>query len=210
MNAQYGSVYASGIFKTAPSTLELAVTCFDHSEAPTDVWASFDDVQLSVYNPSAGTNPIRPVAAEGLVNNNFDSGSFSPWTTDGGTGRMDFAIVAGRPVITYSRIDIRYTSPSWIMQTLGKPVEEGQNVRIRANVWINIPNGGTRCTAQVWAGQPVAWSAQDVTSSGFYPVDVLQTVTQESRWFYLYGSCTGTDKTASISFDDVYFTLNAF
>ena len=210
MSAQYRSVNTSGIFNAAPSNLELTVSCSDYSGSPTDIWASFDDVQLSVYGPLAGTSPIRPVSAEGIINNNFDSGTLSPWTTSSTTGRMDFNVVSGRAVITYSRIDVRYTSPSWIMQTLNKPSEDGQNVRIQADVWINIPNSGTTCVAQINGGSPVAWTSPTVGTSQFYHVDVSQTLTQGSTYFYLYGSCTGTGSTTSISFDNVFFTLNAF
>jgi hypothetical protein len=165
--------------------------------------------QVSVYDPSIETNPIRPVAAEGLVNNNFETGTLSPWTTSSTTGRMDFTVTSGRATITYSRIDVKYTSPSWIMQTLNKAAEEGQNIRIQADVWINIPNAGTKCIAQIFAGSPTAWTSPEVGTSQFYHVDVSQTLTSGSTWFYLYGSCTGTGARTSISFDNVYFTMNA-
>ena len=81
MSAQQGSVNASGILGGNPSHLDLKVNCDDYSGNEVYTHASFANVQLSVYNPSAGTNPIRPVATEGLTNNNFDSGILSPWTT---------------------------------------------------------------------------------------------------------------------------------
>jgi hypothetical protein len=210
MSAQYGSVNASGILKSTSYSLDLSITCSDYSGNPTDTSIAYDNVQLSVYDPSVGTNPILPVRAEGVVNNNFESGSLSPWITSSTIGRMDFAVVNGRATITYSRIHATFTSPSWIYQTLAKPAEEGQNVRIQADVFMNIPNAGTKCIAQIYAGSPVAWSVSDVASSQSWHVDVSLTLSQGSAWFYMFGSCTGTGASTSISFDNVYFTMNAF
>jgi hypothetical protein len=68
MSAQSGTVYASGILSDVPSSLALGVSCSDYSGSPTDISISYDDVQLSVYDSSVGTNPIQSVASEGLKN----------------------------------------------------------------------------------------------------------------------------------------------
>jgi hypothetical protein len=68
MSAQSGTVYASGILSIVPSSLALGVSCSDYNPSPTDISISYDDVQLSVYDSSVGTNPIQPVASEGLKN----------------------------------------------------------------------------------------------------------------------------------------------
>ena len=62
MSAQNGAVNASGIFKTAPTSLTLSVYCSDYSGGSSTIntWAAFDNIQLSVYNPSASTNPSAP------------------------------------------------------------------------------------------------------------------------------------------------------
>ena len=146
-NAQDGLVRASGIFNTEPSRLDLSVVCSDFTGSPNDLWASFDKVQLSVYDPSIGTNPIQPVASEGVVNNNFYSGQMTPWvhyTTK--PGHMDFSVIDGRAVITYGGIVAGFASPAWISQVLDKPAEAGQRVRVRADVHINIPTAGTGTT----------------------------------------------------------------
>jgi hypothetical protein len=210
ISAQHGSVNASGILKSTPSSLDLSVSCSDYSGSPTDLIISFGNAQLSVYDPSIGSNPIRPVAGEALVNNAFESGTLFPWTTYSTTGRMDFSAVNGRAVITYSRIRASFTSPAWISQTLDKPAEEGQNVRIRADVYMKIPNAGTRCLAQVFFGGPAAWSINNVAATQSFHIDVSQTLTSGSQLFYLFGSCTGTGATTSISFDNVYYTVNVF
>ena len=210
--AQNGAVNASGIFRSVPSSLALSVNCNDWSGSAGTIntWIAFDNVQLSVYNPSAGTNPIRPVRAEGVVNNDFSSGSISPWVSDSTTGRMDFNVVDGAARMTFSRIVPQYNSPAWIYQLLNKPSEETQNVRITADVYIYVSNGATKCTAQIRGGQPVAWTVSDIATSQGYRVDVSQTLTQGSNWFYLYGNCQGTGSASYVAFDNVHFSMNDF
>jgi len=211
-SAQNGAVNASGIFKAAPSSLVLSVNCndYDGGSGTISTSAAFDNVQLSVYNPSIGTNPIRPMRTEGLVNNDFSTGSLSPWTTDSTSGRMDFTVTNGAARMTFARLMSQYNSPAWIMQLLAKPAEETQNVRITADVYIYVSDGATKCTAQIFAGQPVAWTATDIANSQGFRVDVSQTLTQGSQWFYLYGNCQGTGTASYVSFDNVYFSMNDF
>jgi hypothetical protein len=207
MSAQQGSVNASGILGGNPSHLDLKVNCDDYSGNEVYTHASFANVQLSVYNPSAGTNPIRPVAANELVNGDFEGGTMEPWETSP-QDRVDIAVTGGMLVITYSRIDASLASGTYFGQILAQPSQVGQKIRIQADVHINIPDDGTKCTAQIWGGYPLAWSVVDVTISKNYPVDVLQTLEGGSSTFYLYGDCTGTGATTSIPFDNIRFTTN--
>ena len=211
-SAQYGSVNTSGILADAPSYLNLRVSCYDFSGNPADTSISFDDVRLSVYDQSIGTNPIQPVASEGVVNNNFDSGQMTPWVPYTTTpGHMDFSVIDSRAVITYGGIVAGSPSPAWISQVLDKPAEAGQRVRVRADVHINIPTAGTgtTCTAEVFSGEPKAWFVVNIDSSQTYQIDVTQTLEKRSDQFYLFSSCTGTLKTTTISFDNIYYTVNA-
>jgi hypothetical protein len=150
------------------------------------------------------------VRAEGVVNNDFSSGSLSPWVTDSTSGRMDFAIVDGAARMTFSRLLSQYNSPAWIYQALNKASEATQNVRITADVYIYVSDGATTCTAQIWGGQPVAWTVENVPTSQGYDVDVSQTLTDGSTWFYLYGNCQGTGSASYVSFDNVHFSMNDF
>jgi hypothetical protein len=212
MSAQYGAVNASGILDSTPSSLDLTVECTSYVGRPFDIWASFDNVQLFVYDPSAGYIPPSPGPSERLVNNNFDGADFSPWTTSGDMGDEDFAVIEGRATITYSRPDIKFGSQARISQVLQKPFEAGQRVRIQADVYFNNPRAGTTCFAQIKAGDDVAWYTEAVGSSEteqHYPVDELQTLTQGSTALTLVSYCTGTGSTASISFDNVYLTLES-
>jgi hypothetical protein len=210
MNAQHGLIFASGTFASAPSGLDLTVTCSDTSGNPTDLWASLDNVQLSVYDPSVGTDliPQSPGPSDGLENSDFKSGTLSPWAPTQYGQAVYFAVIEGSATMTYSQIDAGF-SQSWFSQTLQKPVEIGQMFRIQADVYFNIPNAGTKCTAQIWTGGPVAWSVQNVARSRSFTVDVSVTLNQESTIFNLFGSCTGTGATTSISFDNVYLTLES-
>lgn len=214
-SAQQGSVNASGILGGNPSYLDLKVNCFDYSGNEVYTHASFANVQLSVYDSSVGTNPIHPVASEGLKNNNFGSGSLLPWwttyTMPETQGRMTFEALDGRAVVTYGGIVANSPTPAWIDQHLDKPAEVGQNIRVRAEVHIDIPTAGTgtTCTVELFSGQPKAWTVVNVDSSKTYHVDVWQTLTAGSVQFSLFSSCKGTLKTTRVSFDNVYYTVNS-
>jgi hypothetical protein len=211
--AQHGPVNASGIFDNTPSNLDLSMSCADGTGSPIDTWGSFDNVQLSVYDPFTGTNPIQPAAAQVLVNNEFESGKTTPWvpytTPDGGHG-MDFDVISGRAVITYSRISPSLDSPAWISQVLKTPAEVGDRVRFEADVYIEIPTAGATCSVQVFTGAPMAWTVENVVSSQTHHVDVSLTLTAGTDQFYLFSTCKGTDTTTTISFDNIYYTVNAF
>lgn len=207
-SAQNGKVNGSGIFEAPPTDLRMDVNCGDWMDTKVDQKISFDNVQLSVYDPSAGTKPILAVPAEGLVNNDFNSGSLSPWTTDSTTGRMDFAVINGRATVTFTRIVSNFNSPAWIMQRLNRPVERLQKIRIQADVYFNVV-GSTTCWASVWAGSPQAWQSGDIRSSQSIHVDEVVTLTSPDFNFYLYSNCQGSGSSNSVAFDNVYLTLNA-
>jgi hypothetical protein len=208
-SAQNGAVNASGIFKTAPTTLTLSVYCSDYSggSATINTWAAFDNIQLSVYNPSAGTNPIRPVPMEALTNNDFSTG-LSPWTTYDRTRRMTFAIIDGAARVTFNNIDARYESQSYYQQTMQRPTEIGQRVRVQADVYFYVPNGGTYCWGNIYLGNPANWYAEARTSQAVH-VDATVVMTYGTNGFTFETSCVGTGGSTYVSLDNVYVTLNA-
>lgn len=206
--AQNGAVNASGILTSAPANLAIAVNCLGRTSTAVDGWATVDNVALSVYSQTAGTNPIQPVARQVVTNNDFSSGSLAPWTTDSTTGRMTFGVVNGRATITYNQIHGTFTSPSWIQQQISPAAEAGQRIRVTADVWINSPNSVTRCDAQISLGSPAVFSVTN-SISGYWRVDQTITLSSGSPWVSLFGSCTGQDSTTNIQFDNVYVILNA-
>ena len=208
-SAQNGAVNASGIFKTAPYTLTLSVNCNDYSgsSGTINTWAAFDNIQLSIYNPSAGSNPIRAFPVEGLTNNDFSTG-LSPWTTYDRTGRMTFGIVNSAARVTFNNIDARYESQSYYQQIMTRPSETGQRVRVQADVYFYVPNGGTYCWGNIYLGNPANWYFEARTSQA---VHVNQTIvlTYGTSEFTFETSCVGTGGSTYVSLDDVYVTLNA-
>lgn len=74
-----------------------------------------------------------------MQNNDFSSGSFSPWTTDSTTGRMDFTVTNGRATVTFARIAAQYNSPSYITQIIS--AQATQTYTREADVYWTIPTG---------------------------------------------------------------------
>ncbi|KAK6442386.1 hypothetical protein LTR95_001368 [Oleoguttula sp. CCFEE 5521] len=184
-SAHTGPVNASGIFKNTPSAYNVLIYCYNYDQGY-DVTPTLDNIGLSVFNPSTGTNPIRPTS-----------------------GRADFSINNGRAQVQFTRIDSRYTTPAYIEQLLGHAAEASQHVTLTGDVYINIPNGGANCIATMGTNGDQMWIVQNVVSSQTYHVDLNYTTTQAGQYMALFTTCTGT-QVCSTQFDNVMLTLNSF
>ncbi|OQO10609.1 hypothetical protein B0A48_03907 [Cryoendolithus antarcticus] len=207
-SAHTGPVNASGIFKNTPSAYNVLIYCYNYDQGY-DVTPTLDNIGLSVFNPSTGTNPIRPVATQVVANPGFDGGTFSPSTTSQTSGRADFSINNGRAQVQFTRIDSRYTTPAYIEQLLGHAAEASQHVTLTGDVYINIPNGGANCIATMGTNGDQMWIVQNIVSSQTYHVNLNYTTTQAGQYMELYTTCTGT-QVCSTQFDNVMLTLNSF
>nr|OQO22750.1 hypothetical protein B0A51_09856 [Rachicladosporium sp. CCFEE 5018] len=207
-SAHIGPVNASGIFKNTPSAYNVLIYCYNYDQGY-DVTPTIDNVGLSVFNPSTGTNPIRPVATQVVANPGFDGGTFNPWTTSQTSGRADFSINNGRAQVQFTRIDSRYTTPAYIEQLLGHAAEASQHVTLTGDVYINIPNGGANCIATMGTNGDQMWIVQNIVSSQTYHVNLNYTTTQAGQYMELFTTCTGT-QVCSTQFDNVMLTLNSF
>ncbi|OQO01468.1 hypothetical protein B0A48_13023 [Cryoendolithus antarcticus] len=207
-SAHIGPGNASGIFKNTPSTYIVLIYCYNYDQGY-DVTPTIDSIGLSVFNPSTGTNPIRPVATQVVANPGFDGGTFNPWTTSQTSGRADFPINNGRAQVQVTRIDSRYTTPAYIEQLLGRAAEASQHVTLTGDVYINIPNGGANCIATMGTNGDQMWIVQNIVSSQTYHVNLNYTTTQAGQYMELFTTYTGT-QVCSTQFDSVMLTLNSF
>lgn len=166
---------------------------------------SFDNIYYTVNAPP----PTPPVPSDELVNNNFEEGTLSPWITDGTSDRVDIKVLEGRAVMTFARIHPTADTPAELFQNFQTLVRLGRKIRIIADVYTNIPETGTRCTVEIYAGGVLVWSVSDTPDSNTYSVDESLTSTEDFDWFYLHGSCNGFGASTSISFDNVYLILDS-
>ncbi|KAK6431176.1 hypothetical protein LTR95_012664 [Oleoguttula sp. CCFEE 5521] len=203
-----GPVNASGIFQHTPTRYDVIVQCYSY-DTGYDITPTIDNIGLSVFNPSIGTNPIPPVATQVVSNPGFDGGTFNPWLTSQTSGRADFSVTNGRGTVQFTHINSRYTTPATIYQTLSRAYEATQHVTLVADVYISIPNGGANCLATISTNGDQMWIVQSIVSTQTYHVNLNYTLTGQGQYFSLYSTCTGT-QVCSVAFDNTLLTLNAF
>lgn len=204
-SAQSGPVNASGNFSGTPGNLYFQFNCFNDEPADLrDTWATLDNVALYVYDASAGP-PGPPTQV--LVNGDFESGSNSPWSAS--SSRAAFAVINGRATITFNQITSVNSNTGWFYQILSATAADGQRVRLQADVYITEPSSDTTCSVEFYFGQMTPWGMGSVQTSQNYHVDTTFVMEGAASVIYMWASCTGTDTTTNVAFDNVYLTLNA-
>jgi hypothetical protein len=83
------------------------------------------------------------------------------------------------------------------------------NVTLTADVNLNIPNGGDTCSLYISTNGDILWTANALTSSTPWHVNVNQTLTASANVLNLGASCTGTT-VCNVVWDNVYLVKNAF
>jgi hypothetical protein len=106
-----GRFDASGVFESAAAEFTLTYYCYTYNDAgrPIEVWAAFDSLALFVYPASTPTSTssvsssatssvspgLTPTVTQLLINNDFGSGEYIPWQTQGNSDAV-FSVVNGR------------------------------------------------------------------------------------------------------------------
>jgi hypothetical protein len=116
--------HASGVSESAGAEFTMSYYCYnDPAPDPIEIWAAFDNVELFVYpapvttsssatssatpatTSSSGssatlsaTSTPSPVGSQLLVDNDFESGDYTPWRIRGSTSN-NFAVVNGRATV---------------------------------------------------------------------------------------------------------------
>lgn len=206
--AKVGTVVASGILQAEVDILYALVECTGTTEFPVDETVTLDNIALSVYSQSAGTNPRTPVVRQVVINSDFESGDYAPWMIDSTVmPRVTFGVVNGRATITYSQISNTATSPAWFKQIVSPATESGQWIRFRADVFVNAFPAATRCSIAIYLTDRTLFSVDNVVTS---VLNVDQTVLMNGgeNNLQLWASCTGTGTNTNVQFDNVLLELN--
>jgi hypothetical protein len=204
-NVVSSKTYHVDVWQTLTSTatqLSLFSSC---TGTLTTTSVSFDNVYYTVN----AVEPGPSVGTEELLNNDFEDGTLAPWYTDvDESGSVDISVISRKAVMTYTGIITATARPSAALyQPLAKALQVGQNVRVRADVHIDIRDA-TKCDVQILLPERV-FDVRDVSSSESYHVDTTITLSQGWPYFYLFSICAGTGTTTSVSFDNLYLTLIA-
>lgn len=178
---------------------------------------AFDNIQLYLTLPSSGsckrdgtqmgaaTNSLS-TATEVLVNNLFSNQSFAHWNTNCPSNRATFSEGTNAALVTFGNISPTLDSPSYITQNVSTSV--GVNTTLITDVSVTVLGGGDSCSVSISTADEL-WAQIGITSSQSWHVNVNHTIVQAGTQFSMYATCKGSSL-ATVSFGNVYFTLNAY
>jgi hypothetical protein len=199
-----GRFDASGVFESAAAEFTLTYYCYNEVRRPIEVWAAFDNLALFVYPASTPTSP-SPTETQLLTNNDFGSGEFSPWNTQGNP-TTDFSVVNGRAAV-------KYTSPGveagYYLQYVTPGIRLGQLFRFQFDVDVDmLPDNGNSCYVTIWIGAKLAWSMEfDASENHSLDLRLKMDAGEETLDSTLVSLDSRCEQPAVVSFDDVYLTL---
>lgn len=180
----------------------------------------WDDVYLEIDptpTESSTSSPTPESTASGprqlIVNNDFEGGSYDPWTKTHYDPRSDFAIQDGAAVFTFSRMRAgEYSQGLFEQQLVGEDMEAniGKYVRVTADVRFNIPAGAepASCFLVIHSVDDQFWIENDIRSSHTYAIDREIVWLQAATVLSFFFGCYGADPTTSISLDNIYLYVD--
>ena len=153
---------------------------------------------------------LQPVTT--LLNSAFTGTSLSPWTiAAASSANVDTSVSAGAALMAFNRIATGVSSsPAQILQTLTTAAQQNQNYSLTATVKVTIATGllglsTATCAMSVGLNETL-WTAS-TTGSQTYNVNTRGTLVNAATALSLNANCWGA-KAASVTWDDVYLTLN--
>jgi hypothetical protein len=204
--------HASGVSESAEIKLTLSYYCNNEgAKDPIEIWAAFDNVALFVYPASTPTSTSSvtpgpsPTETQLLANNDFESGEYIPWQTQGNPDTV-FSVVNARATVEYTKSGVE---KGVYLQYLTPGIRLGQLFRFQFDVDVSIlPGNGNLCHVEVWSGALLAWS-MEIDASRKDSLDLLLKMdvgeeTPDRTMVSLESRC---DQPAVVSFDDVDLTV---
>jgi hypothetical protein len=142
-----------------------------------------------------------------LINNDFESGEYIPWQTQGNPDTV-FSVGNGRATVEYTKSGVE---KGVYLQYLTPGIRFGQLFRFQFDVDVSIlPGNGNLCHVEVWSGAMLAWS-MEIDASRQDSLDLLLKmdvdVGEDTRDRTLVSLESRCDQPAVVSFDDVYLTV---
>jgi hypothetical protein len=205
-----------------------------------EVWASFDDLSLtyapSVPDPEAPSSmsaspevpsptstpdpgltetttptPTDSARRQVVTNNDFASGSLTPWTTTKYDDYSDPAVVEGG--IAIARIP-RVVTTNWAQGSFDQTLyamsssDVGKLATVQADIYVTIADAGSKCFVRIDSVDDNFWSSGDILSSQTFHVDRQITLQYASASVSIFWGCYGTGTTTSVAIDNVYYYID--
>lgn len=177
-----------------------------------DAQMTVDNVELSIFEATQGSNPIVPQPRQVLINPSFvENGSFRPWEF-GGRENSRYTLTTRPGSVTYTVRAAGTDAITNMVQSFqqGNWLEKGQSYRFSADVIYDIPNEAASCSGyvQIPGARVTIWLVQNVRSSQTFNLDFRnvapETVTSMSFGF----QCTDPKQQISVTLANVSLVAN--
>ena len=175
----------------------------DSSEVPSSTSIT-SEVSSSTPTPTSGPRQV-------IVNNDFESGTLYPWTTQSFNGDSEPGVVEdGKAIVKYTTLTTQTWHQAFIEQDLPgiTSADQGKSARIQADIYLNLGEPGTSCYLLIMSSDDLFWKQDAVTTSQTIHVDetiVLQYATPRVSFVF---SCNGLGTTTTIAIDNVYYYVD--
>jgi hypothetical protein len=146
-----------------------------------------------------------PTGTQLLINNDFGSGEYTPWQTQGNSDAV-FSVVNGRATIEYTKSGLE---KGIYLQYLTPGIRRGQLFRFQFDVDVSIlPGNGNSCHVEVCSGALLAWSMEiDASRQDSLDLVLKMDVGEETPDRTMVSLESRCDQPAVVSFDEVYLTV---
>jgi hypothetical protein len=181
--------------------------------AATSTTATTEMSSTTTMMSSTTTEISTPTATRRqlIVNNNFESGSFSPWTEVRYSDLSDPVTVEdGRAIARIPRIvTTNYAQGSFDQQLPSlSQADIGKLATVQADVYVNIADVGSHCYLQIYSVDDLFWSSGDTTASQTFHIDNQITLQYASPGISVYWACYGSGTTTSVAIDNLYYYVD--
>ena len=193
-----------------PVTITLDNLYFTVNPEPGDVPEAPRSSSTTSYVYSSTPAPT-PGPRQLIVNNDFESGTLDPWTTQSFNGVSEPGVVEdGKAIIKFTTLTIEDWHQASIEQSLPgiTAQDQGKSARIQVDIYVNLGEPGTSCYLVVMSSDNLFWKQDDVTTSQTFHVDetiVLKYATPMVTFFF---SCQGLGSSTTIAIDDAYYYVD--
>ena len=169
--------------------------------------------ETSTPTTTETSTPTPTVAARRqlIVNNDFASGSLTPWSTLKYDDYSDPGVVEdGRAIVRVPRI----VSTNWAQGSFDQNLptlssnDIGKLATVQADVYVNLADAGSHCFVQIYSVDDNFWRSGDIVTSQTYHIDTQITLQWASAAISVYWGCYGTGTTTSIAIDNLYYYVD--
>jgi hypothetical protein len=195
---------------TGPATIALDNVYFTVNLEPSDTPEGLSSTSTTSEAPSSTPTPTSG-PRQVILNNDFESGTLNPWTTQSYNGGSEPGVVEnGRAIVKFTILSSQTWSQATFEQYLPGITSDdiGKSARVEADVFVNIGEAGTSCFVLIMSSDDSFWRKESIVSSQNFHVDVTIILKYATPMVSLFFGCNGDGTSTYVAFDNVYYYVD--